>query len=260
MRIGFTILYEAIEQLQHKNFAEFMQGNFDYWIVIEGHAKPGGSTRWCDDMRVAPRSSDGTHEFMLRFADQHKNVIYYSPSTYWSSKDKQVNEAIMIVRLLCNECYLWQVDDDEIWTPEALTKAEKELQMREGMAGGFQFNHLLCKTKDGIQLVGKGDWGDNFNTRLWKWKGEDFVTHEPPRLKGQTSVELLTPRYEHYTMTFEKRVIFKSKYYRKSQPNLLTNWNKLKEMPASRFPLPATVLLGTRVPQFTKNGYIDILR
>jgi len=156
--------------LKHQGFADFMARNFDYWVVIEGLTRPGGSTGWCRDLQLPSRSDDGSHEFMMEFSDSHANVVYFSPGVKWNSKDDMVNEAMKVVKMWVDECLLWQVDVDEIWKASDLIKAENELIEKGAKAGCFQFNHYICKRDDGVQLIGRGEWGSGFNTRLFHWR------------------------------------------------------------------------------------------
>lgn len=257
-RIAFTIIYRGYHHLVHNGFADFMAANFDHWVVIEGHAKPNGSTSWCKNIRVDPRSTDGTHEFMMDFANSHTNVIYGSEGRYFQSKDEQVNAAILIVKLLANECYLWQVDVDEVWTKEKLDAAEKSLSESGLKTGAFQFNHFLCKDANGNQLVGRGEWGDNWHTRLWLWKGEKFVTHEPPKIENQGEILYLPQKYDHYSYFFEQDVKFKGMYY-KGNEHVPKNWKWLQQYKGS-YPLPITTLFGINNRTISRKSYIDILR
>jgi hypothetical protein len=255
MRIAFTIIYDGLHHLKHNDFASFMVKNFDHWIVIEGHARAGGSTSWCKNLGKPQRSTDGTHEFMMALCEQHTNVHYYSPGVYWKSKDAQVNEAILTAKLITNSCFLWQVDCDEQFEAADLTLAENELTESGSNAGAFQFYHLLGKDGLGRQLIGKGGWGDNWHTRLWLWKGEKFITHEPPVIENQKPVAHLSPKYHHYSYCFEESVRFKEMYY--GYKGLLENWRRLRSFKGD-FPQPVTLLLGKTNRHVPKNSFIDI--
>lgn len=258
MRIAFTIIYEGLHHLKHKGMADFMAENFDYWIVIEGLSGATGSTSWCKNLSLPPRSTDGTHEFMEGFTKQHPHVIYYSLGQRWKSKDEMVNEAIKVVSLVTDSCYLWQVDADEIWTSSQLQAAEIELDRKKAKAGAFQFTHYLCKTDSGEQLIGTGQWGSGYNIRLFKWEGEKFVSHEPPMLKGQTESIPLTPRYHHYSYYFEKDVLFKSLYYQ-GHENIYKHWLELKRG-RMKFPQSISALFGQSNRKFNpKLSSIEIL-
>lgn len=235
-----------------------MADNFDYWIVIEGMALPGGSTAWCKDLPLPSRSQDGTHEFMEAFSKQYPHVIYYSPPGKWQSKDAMVNEAVKIASLVTDECFLWQVDADEIWQKNDLSEAEIMLSKSKNNVAGFQFDHLLCKTFDGRQLIGRGEWGEGFNTRLWKWKGEKFISHEPPKIQGQTEVLQLPQRYEHYSYYFEKDVIFKSKYY-SGHEYVYRGWKQLQTY-TGPLPLAFNALFGSSRKFNRRASFIDELK
>jgi len=235
-----------------------MASNFDFWIVIEGLAGAGGSTAWCRNLSLPARSTDGSHEFMEAFSKSHFNVIYYSHGSRWNSKDAMVNEAVKVARLLTDKCFLWQVDVDELWKKEDLEKAETELLNSGSIAGAFQFDHLLCITNEGKQLVGKGEWGDGYNTRLFNWSGQDFVSHEPPKLKGQTTVATLSPRYEHNSYNFEQDVAFKSQYY-KGHEQIYSRWKALK-LYKGKFPVSLDALFGSSRKFNPKTSFIDVLK
>lgn len=240
---------------------EFMLRNFDYWIVIEGLASPNDSTSWCKDLKLSPRSTDGTHEFMESLSRSNTNVIYHSPGQNWRSKDAMVNEAVMITRLLApdNKCYLWQVDADEIWTSEQLDVAESELSESNLKAGAFQFNHYLCKTDDGRQLIGVGEWGSGYNIRLWKWRGERFISHEPPRIEGQNASLSLSPKYEHYAYYFEQDVVFKSMYYG-GHEQVYKGWLSLQKY-RGELPVEVSMLFGAKNRKFDPGkSFIDQIK
>lgn len=259
MRIAFTIIYNGIHHLNHNGFAEFMANNFDNWIVIEGLANAHGSTSWCKTLPIPSRSTDGTHQFFEGFTKQHSNVIYYSPGTPWKSKDEMVNEAVKVVRLITDKCYLWQVDCDEQWTSEQLEYAEIQLDKQPNKAGAFQFTHYLCKTDDGHQLVGVGQWGSGFNTRLFKWQGEKFISHEPPVIQNQGSVAQLSPKYKHWSYYFWQDIQMKGMYYG-GHEYIPTGWSFLKKG-GHKYPLPLSALFGKNCKKFNPSlSFIEVLK
>jgi len=237
LRVAFTIIYNGLNHLKNANFAEFMAKEFDYWVIVEGHAKPGGSTNWCYDLKIPVRSTDGCHEYLLDFSKAHDNVIYYSKGGYWESKDEQVNKAIQLIRKKITSCILWQVDIDEVWTSENLEVNEMHLKRSRKSCGKVQFNHIVGEM-DGSYLVARGRWGSSFVNRVWNWNGEDFLTHEPAEIKGQRTVNL--PRkFDHFSMYFKEDIIFKEKYY--GYENLYENWQDMHQR--GRFPMLVSRLL-----------------
>ena len=214
-----------------------MSDTFDLWIVVEGHYKPGGSTSWCNDIKVPVRSTDGCHEFMLNFQTTHSNVIYYSNADYWESKDEQVNKAISLIPY--DECILWQVDADEVWGKTDIELNETVLLRSNRNCGRVQFTHIVGE-HEGDLLVARGKWGSGYVNRVWKWKGEEFISHEPSVIRGQRSITL-PKKFDHYSMYFEQDVKFKSKYY-KGYERLYENWKEIHRK--GLFPCHAQDLLG----------------
>jgi hypothetical protein len=238
-RIAFTIVYEGEHHLKHKNFAEKMASMFDHWIVVEGYALPNGSTRWCKKLPVPPTSTDGTVQFMRDFANEHKNVHFYSKGDYYDSKDTQVNIAITILKKICRQCYLWEVDADEHWNEESLLQAEQFAGNSPLIGFKFQFNHYV-----GPGIIATGDWGSGFLNRLWKWTGQYFLTHEPAVLRGQRGVaEVPDVKFDHYSYYFPKDVSFKAQSY-PDHERVGDNWPEIQVKPGNKYPMHISKLFG----------------
>lgn len=253
MRVAFTIIYNGLHHLQHKGFADFMISNFDHWVVVEGHARPNGSTRWCRKLNISPRSTDGTHEYMIELESNHSNVHYVSPGRYWMSKDHQVNKALEVIRQYTQDCYLWEVDCDEHWTKEKLIAAEAIAENSSHICFAFQFNHFV-----GPRLIAHGEWGDGCLNRLWKWTGQPFRSHEPAVIMGQRSAYLIPDiKFDHYSYYFEKDVAFKASYY-KDHEQVLDKWHLLQSM--QQFPVHISSLFGSSSKIGSSKSYIDEIR
>jgi hypothetical protein len=140
------------------------------------------------------------------------------------------------------ECFLWQVDIDEQWTVEQLEIAEKELTANNGKTGCFYCNFYVGKN-----LIAVGDWGEGRiepYRRLWKWAGESFVSHEPPKLLGDNNPRLLlTPKFNHYSYYFDEDVKFKETYYG-NYSGLYDRWLAIQSTKGS---LHIRFLLGDKV-------------
>lgn len=238
MRVAFTIIYNGLHHLQHNGFAEFMAANFDLWVVVEGHARPGGSTSWCKFIPVDPVSNDGTIDYMEQFCRNHKNVKFYSHGRFWHSKDMQVNHALDMIRARTSNAMLWQVDCDEVWSIKDIEKAEHIALSRYENAFSFQHHQYV-----GENLIASGGWGDSSVTRLWKWKGEFFTSHEPAAIQGQKDYFIPGLKFHHYSYYFERDVIFKSQYYR-GHEKVYENWLRLQSKTETDFPLNITSLFG----------------
>ena len=220
MRIGFTIILNGIHHLKHNDYYNTLIKNLDHWIIVEGVALPTGSTSWCKelpaDMHKNFLSNDGTTEFLDKLKTENLNVHVVRPvGKPWNNKDQQVNMAIDVAKSLYKEgkgYMLWQIDIDEQWTLEQMVEAENHLNQHNGKTGCFYCNYYV-----GPRQMAFGQWGEGKQEpyrRLWNWKGEDFETHEPPKLKGKNGPGLLlTQRFNHFAYYYPQDVKFKEKYY-----------------------------------------------
>lgn len=248
MRIGFTIIYDGYRHLVER-------GNdwpriLDYWIIIEGAANPGGSTSWCKEL-PKKHSTDGTVDLLKKIDEQWNNVIIeYGPDGGWASKDDMVNRVMQLIREFIGvktdpSIFLWQIDIDESWTEDQMKAAEKTIFMNGADCGCFHADHFVGKN-----LIASGVWGEgndpedpikNAYRRLWKWNGQNFKTHEPPKLVGGNGKEMLLPhRFKHYSYFYSEDVKFKEQYY-KGYEGLHDRWLKLQK--ETIFPQPLSVLI-----------------
>lgn len=260
-RVAFSIMYNCLHHLRHKDFARKMIENFDLWIIVEGAAGNKGSTSWCNDIHRSSGSTDGTREFILDLCKQgndRKIITRFTGTDIWESKDEMVNEAISMIRSQgITECFLWEVDADEQWDRDQLERAETMLIHRGAKTGEF-----LCDYFISHDLKVRGDWGEGRALpyrRLWNWKGESFATHEPPELQGGNGKTILIgERFKHYAYVFEKDVHFKSQYYG-GHENIYKPWLNLQieaERKKLEFPLPISYLFGKNSYYSKSNSFI----
>jgi hypothetical protein len=250
MRVGFTIILNGLQHLEHGPFIENMTKAMDYWVIVEGVALPNGSTAWCkrlDEGYVSDTggSVDGTSELLMELWENYPNVEYIAPDGPWNSKDHMVNAAIKHLNKIVKgyPCMLWQVDADEQWTPELMQEAENGLIQAGGTCGCFHCDYFV-----GRGIVSRGTWGEGNNPknpisnayrRLWLWNGSKFKTHEPPCLVGGNGKEVLLPqRFSHFGYYFDDDVMFKEKYY--GYKDLHKKWRALQH---ADFPQPLSALL-----------------
>jgi len=257
MRAAFTILLNGYEHLIHNNYYKTLVNNFDLWVIAEGVSMNDGSTSWCNKLSDTFHnnflSNDGSSEFIDKISQENKNVkIVRSATKFWKSKDEQVNAAVTEIRKATNNCNLWQIDIDEQWTLENLVLAEEELKSNNGKTGCFLSNYYVGKN----QIV-TGEWGEGAYSpyrRLWNWRGEEFETHEPPKLKGKNGPGLLlTPRFNHYAYYFEKDVIFKEAYY-SGYTGLVDRWKSVQK---NKGTIHVRELLGQKLWWSHTNTYIQ---
>jgi hypothetical protein len=254
MRIAFTIIHNGLRHLKHKDYYKTMLENFDKWIIVEGVSLPNGSTSWCKELPLEfhndYNSNDGTSEFLTELLQEPKIIVHTNYDLClkqhkpWESKDAQVNAAISYIKngMGIKECFLWQVDIDEQWTKQQLEEAEQMLIQNGGKTGCFYCNYYVGPGQQAL-----GDWGEGKHEpyrRLWDWKGELFISHEPPMLYGKNGPGLLLPqRFNHYAYYFEEDVKFKEVYYQ-GYAGLTDRWHKVQN---NRSTIPVIELLGPNV-------------
>lgn len=248
-RIALTIAYNAMNHLKHGRFVEFMVNNFDLWVIVEGCSRNGGSTSWCKHMNLPHHSTDGTAEYVKELAESHKNVRAYSHHKHYKSKDEQVNKGIEIIKTAYQSGWLWQVDVDEHWTIEDMEAAERELWRLPFKAAEFQFNHYVKR-----DIIAVGEWGSGWVTRLWKWTGQSFASHEPAVLHNEGKPIKLRQKFNHYSLIFEDDVRHKAKSYKGHEPIYL-NWKKLDTLDWTQ-PNHVSCLFGTHNPIGRTESYL----
>jgi hypothetical protein len=245
MRSAITIIHNGLHHLQHNGFADFMLEHFDYWVVVEGHARPGGSTSWCKNLNIPHRSTDGTVEFMESIKSD--KLLFYTHHKYYQSKDEQFNKGIQLLKTKTKHSWLWQVDCDEHWKIEDIEAAEHKLWRSVSNCASFQFNHYV-----GSDYVARGQWGSGRVNRLWKWRGQLFASHEPAVMQSQRPVLELPQKFEHYSMVFDQDVKAKSKYYRGHE----LVYSNFKKLDTYDYPCHISKLFGTNNPIGRSDSYL----
>lgn len=254
-RVAFTIVLNGEHHLRHNDYYENMIPHFDMWVFAEGVSLSTGSTSWCNSMDDAyhdnGRSVDGTIDYLkyLKHKYPDKVKILIPSKSFWKNKDEQVNECIKKIREGVSEAYLWQMDVDEQWTINNIEYVEQSMRTANVKAVSVNCNHFVG---EGL-IANGGNWGSDAEwRRCWDWKGEDFISHEPPVLNGaNTSFIYIRQRlFNHYAYYFEKDVMFKSKWYGGHQ-GVYDGWKALKNV--EEFPIDGSVLFGHGNYQFSIN-------
>lgn len=214
---------------------------------MEGHARPGGTTSWCNFLKYQSyKSTDGTREYLFQIATKCTNLEFIEANGFWESKDEQFQAGIERLKELTNRCTLWQVDADEWWTKEQLERNENALRKTGSNVGSAKFHHVVGECEGGL-LLAQGKWGSDSVNRVWLWKGEDFTSHEPPTMKGQRFPQVLPEKFLHFSYYFEKDVDFKAKYY-KGHENIYKGWKELQTFKPSHFPCHIYKAFGRKSP------------
>lgn len=207
---------------------------FDWvWHVVEGVAEPVECTSWCK--RIPPRlSEDGTTQYLDSIDFDDRVRIYRRKS--WRGKIQMVNEPLAHIT---EKCLLWQIDSDEVWTAQQIDRMRR-MFLSDPSRTSAQF---YCRYFVGPNLV-TTDFGLYGNRdydwiRVWRFKpGMKFLSHEPPRLTGDTGPRFSQMEtaasgliFDHFAYALEPTVAFKQRYYagkHNHYDNAVANWQKLQ--------------------------------
>lgn len=235
----FTIVLNGKPFIE-KHISTFEKLPFPWhWHIIEGVAALKHDTAWSlanggridDSLHKNGLSNDGTTEYLNELARKYPDrVTVYRKNSgeFWDGKLEMVQAPLASVR---EECLLWQVDVDEIWTSEQIAAArELFLQFPEKSAALY-----LCQFFVGPSLVTTtvntyGNYLGSEWLRTWRFRpGDRWLAHEPPRLmrqQGYVTVDVATINpfmhaetverglvFHHYAYATEDQIRFKEVYY-----------------------------------------------
>lgn len=130
------------------------------------------------------RSQDGTSEYLDELAQQYPDrvTIYRKPEgEFWDGKLEMVSAPLENIQ---EECLLWQVDVDELWTFEQICNARKLFISNPEKTAAFYWcwyfmgEELIVSTRNCYTQNPQQEW-----LRTWRFKpGYVWAAHEPPVL------------------------------------------------------------------------------
>ena len=163
-----------------------------HWHIVEGVASLSNDTAWsvASGGRIDPkihregRSIDGTSEYLdtlkARFPDQI--TIYRKPlGVFFYGKKEMVNAPLSSIN---EECLLWQVDCDELWTEDQIIRMRDTFMSEPSRSAAFYW----CWYFVGPEKIISTRWNYAENPgfewlRTWRYHPGDFwAAHEPPTL------------------------------------------------------------------------------
>ncbi|MDD2338360.1 MAG: glycosyltransferase family 9 protein, partial [Geobacteraceae bacterium] len=217
----FTIVLNGKPFIE-KHISTFEKLPFPWhWHIIEGVAALKHDTAWSlatggridDSLHNNGFSNDGTSEYLDELARKYPDqvtVYRKKQGVFWDGKLEMVQAPLDTIT---EECLLWQVDVDEIWTVEQITVArELFVQSPENSAAFY-----LCQFFVGPSLVTTtvNTYGNHLGNewlRTWRFRpGDRWLAHEPPclvRQMGGVSVDVATIKPFMHTATMEKGLVF----------------------------------------------------
>ena len=141
-----------------------------HWHVVEGVASLVHDTAWslAGDGHVDPGahegglSIDGTTAYLdeIAAADPDRISVYRPPEGFWDGKREMVSAPLANIR---EECLLWQVDADELWTAEQIARMrDLFIEQPERTAAYYWCDYFVgprSGSDDALQLRTESDAG-----------------------------------------------------------------------------------------------------
>ena len=231
-----------------------------HWHIVEGVADLKHDTAWSvgnggyisNKIHNSGLSIDGTSEYIdeLKRLYPHNITVYRKPEgVFWEGKREMTNAPLENIQ---EECLLWQVDVDELWTFEQLSTARELFIKNPDKTAAFYWcwyfvgENLLISTRNCYAQNPQQEW-----LRTWKFKpGYAWAAHEPPvlvekladgQLKNVAAVNPFKHEdtekqgliFQHFAYTTEEQIKFKEEYY--GYRGAVSQWSNLQQ--ETKFPV-----------------------
>ncbi|MBD2096298.1 FkbM family methyltransferase [Trichocoleus sp. FACHB-591] len=230
-----------------------------HWHIVEGVADLKNDTAWSvrlgghitEEIHQNGLSKDGTTKYLDELAELYPDrvTIYRKPErTFWDGKLEMVNAPLANID---EECLLWQIDVDELWTVEQIHAARRLFIQTPNKTAAFYWcyyfvgEQLLISSRYCYAQNPQQEW-----LRTWRYQpGCYWAAHEPPILvqpngDGWKDVASINPFlhqeteakglvFQHFAYVTLEQLEFKEKYY--GYVDACTQWQSLQA--ETRFPL-----------------------
>jgi len=249
----FTIVLNG-EPFIRYHIDVFKQLPFEWhWHIIEGVADLKHDTAWSvksggrisDELHRNGASNDGTYEYLDQLAKEYpENVTIYrkKDGQFWDGKLEMVNAPLEVIK---NECLLWQIDADELWTIDQIKKVREMFAAEPDRTAAYYLDYFFVG--ENLVTTTLDTYGNHTNyewLRTWRFKpGFRWTAHEPPRLcmpAGGKWLDIASinpfkhPQtiekgliFQHYAYATEKQLAFKEIYYGYSKA--IAQWQRLQQ-------------------------------
>jgi FkbM family methyltransferase len=258
-----------------------------HWHIVEGVAELKHDTAWSvslggkvtDKIHRNGRSNDGTTEYLDKLKQKYPDniTIYRKPEgIFWDGKREMVNAPLTNIN---QECLLWQVDVDELWTKEQICTTRQMFIDNPTKTAAWYWcwyfvgENLVISTRNCYAHNPNQEW-----LRTWRFKpGMNWQKHEPPclgELGGDGEwhdVAAVNPFrheetekqglvFQHFAYVMNKQLQFKETYY--GYKDAVLQWSQLQKQ--TQFPVLLREYVGwvhdeTMVNTATSMGLLPIL-
>ena len=211
-----------------------------HWQIVEGVAELHHDSSWAAALggkvpNAANRgglSSDGTSEYLDMLQNklpQQVTVIRKPYTQYWDGKREMCNA---VLANLTEECLLWEIDADELWTTQQIEAGRRAFaEEPDRTAARFWCNFFVGPSR---VITTRYNYAQNPNQewlRTWRFKpGMRWASHSPPVLvmKDASGAEIDVAKirpfsqdemearglvFDHCAYALESQVAFKEIYY-----------------------------------------------
>lgn len=236
----FTIVLNGEPFIRH-HIEVFKQLPFKWhWHIIEGVADLKHDTAWSlqygakitDDLHSNGLSNDGTTEYIDKIKGQFpENItVYRKPGgIFWDGKREMVNAPLVNIN---EECLLWQVDSDELWTIEQLCTARSLFITHPEKTAAYYY--CIYFVGENLAITTRNTYGNHTSyewLRTWRYlPGDGWQAHEPPKLSRHTEdgqwvdIAAINPFrhaetedhslvFHHFSYATEAQLFFKERYF-----------------------------------------------
>jgi glycosyltransferase involved in cell wall biosynthesis len=242
-----------------------------HWHIVEGVASLVHDTGWsaaAGGHVDAAVHRDGLSVDEIAAAESGRITLYRKlDGTFWEGKREMVSAPLACI---AEECLLWEVDADELWTAEQIASVHRLFQDDRARSAAYYWCHYM--PAPGAVVATRYNYSQNpaFEwLRTWRFQPRDFwESHEPPILMrptrlGNVDVAKIRPFlhdeteaagavFQHFAYATEEQVRFKETYY--GYRGALARWQELtKAVDSSRGPLR----LGDYLPWVPDDTLVD---
>ncbi len=249
-----------------------------HWHVVEGLAALVNDTAWSvsGGGRIDPAfhadglSIDGTTDYLDAIAATNSGLVSVyrkGNGRVWDGKREMVSAPLARID---EECLLWQVDADELWTSEQLSAMHRLFVAQSDRTAAYYWCNYF--PAPGAVIATRYNYAANPSVewlRTWRFRpGDRWEAHEPPtlvrpRLSGTINVASAKPFshdeteeagavFQHLAYVSEEQVRFKESYY--GYAGGLDGWRRLRDaVRASEGP----VRLSDYVPWVNDDTLVD---
>jgi glycosyltransferase involved in cell wall biosynthesis len=249
-----------------------------HWHIVEGVASLVHDTGWsvAGGGHVDPSlhrdglSVDGTTAYLdeIAAAEPGRITLYRQPDgAFWEGKREMVSAPLARIG---EECLLWEVDADELWTPEQITSVHRLFHDDRSRSAAYYWCHYI--PAPGAVVATRYNYSQNPDyewLRTWRYRpGDVWEAHEPPILVrpsrlARVDVARIRPFlhdeteaagavFQHFAYATEEQVRFKESYY--GYRGALARWQELtKAVGTARGP----IRLGDYLPWVQDDTLVD---